>query len=201
MQHFVRVCSSNRTWVFQEHTHKIYTTSRKPLTTASALLCMGEMRFPYSAQRLTISLFWNAVLILCIISNYYYLHYYCTPRGVEDCWAKQSNYYSSCTSRALLDFWGGCSRNLCFDDLTKNVLAIGFELLHPSIVRLTGMNTTMELKLDQAVKSIQITATRSKLPVTPYCTTQRWTQAALFENKNKQTPSKKKTQTRKLFSL
>lgn len=125
-------------------------------------------------------MFWNAVLILCIISNYYYLHYYCTPRGDEDGWAKQSNYCSSCMSQALLDFWGGCCRNLSFEYLSKNLPAIAFELLHMSIVRLPGTNIMTELKLDQVLKSILITANRSKLPVTPYCTTQWWRQAAFF---------------------
>lgn len=67
----------------------------------------GLMRLPYSTQLYLSFLKW--CIILSIISNYYYLHYYCVPREAEDGWANQNNYCSSCTSQALLDFWGGSS--------------------------------------------------------------------------------------------
>lgn len=49
--------------------------------------------------------FWNAVLILCIISNYCYLHYHCTPRRAQDGWAKQGKYCSPCCMSSSSWFW------------------------------------------------------------------------------------------------
>lgn len=72
----------------------------------------------------------------------------------------------------LLDFGGRCWRNLPFVYLRKNLPVIGFELLQMRIIRPIGWNIMTELKLEQTLKSIPITATRSKLPVTSYCTAQ-----------------------------
>lgn len=72
----------------------------------------------------------------------------------------------------LLDFGGRWWRNLPFVYLRKNLPVIGFELLQMRIIRPIGWNIMTELKLEQTLKSIPITETRSKLPATSYCTAQ-----------------------------
>lgn len=100
--------------------------------------------------------------------------------------------------QALLDFGSECCRNFLFVYLRKNLPVMGFDLLQMSIIRPPGWNIMMKLKLEQTLKSILIIATRSKVPVPPYCTTQWWRQSALKKTKQtKKTP----TQQNKLFLL
>lgn len=84
----------------------------------------------------------------------------------------KENIVHSGICQALLDFGGGCCRNLPFVYLRKNLSVIGFELLQMTIIRPPGWNIMMELKLEQTLNSTPTTATRSKLLVTPYCIAQ-----------------------------
>lgn len=87
--------------------------------------------------------------------------------------------------QALLDFGGGCCRNFPFVYPRKNLSVIGFELLQMSIIRPPGWNIMMELKLEQTLKSIPITSTRSKVTVPPYCIAQWQRQSALKKKEKK----------------